>query len=128
MNLNAAIGDIGGDFDLAFRVSAPELVTQVRDLIFELSELDEPPRPLARIHPAYPTQARLRAIEGVVVLQFVVSPDGTTRDIEIVKSEPVDVFDNAAMRAVKRWRFTPGTRGGEPVAVRVRQRVTFKLD
>ena len=35
---------------------------------------------------------------------------------------------NAAVRAVKRWRFRPGTRNGAPVPVRVRQKITFRLE
>lgn len=128
MSLGAELDNVGGDFDLAFQVSRTDLAGQVDDMVFELSELDAPPRPLARLRPMYPHRARLRKIEGFAVLEFVVSPDGMTRDVRVIASQPGDIFENAAVRAAGRWRFTPGTRDGAPVAVRVRQKVSFKLD
>lgn len=128
LNLSLALGDVGGDFSVDFGVDAPALSEQVRDLIFELSDLDEPPRPLARLQPIYPPQARMRKIQGLVVVEFVVAADGTARDITVVSSQPGDVFTEAAVRAIERWRFTPGTKGGKPVAARVIQKVTFSLN
>jgi len=53
---------------------------------------------------------------GTVVLRFVVAPDGSTQNIEVVKSLVKDV-DNEAIAAVRRWKFSPATRNGDPVAV-----------
>jgi len=128
MNLTMAMGDIGGDFALDFGLSSDALGDQMERLVFELGELDEPPRPLARLQPLYPVQARMRRIEGYVELEWVVEADGTTTGIEVVASHPAQVFTAAAMDAIRRWRFTPGTRNGRSVAVRVRQRVEFKLN
>lgn len=128
MDLSMAIGDVGGDFGVDFGISAQSLGDQVKQLVFEIGELDEPPRPLARLDPIYPPQARMRKTEGVVVVEFVVAADGSVRDMVVVSSQPGDVFTSAAIRAIERWRFTPGTRGGEAVATRVRQKVDFKLD
>lgn len=128
MNLSMAMGEVGGDFSVDFGVSAPELTEQVRDLVFELSELDEPPRPLARLQPIYPPQARMRRIEGMVELEFVVSAEGAAREIRVLSSQPGELFTEAAIRAIERWRFAPGTKAGQPVAARVRQKVTFNLN
>jgi len=128
MNLTMAMGDIGGDFALDFGLSSDALGDQMERLVFELGELDEPPRPLARLQPLYPVQARMRRIEGAVTVEFVVARDGSVRDIEVVSAEPGDLFVNSAVRAVRNWRFTPGTRDGRAVAARVRQRITFRLE
>jgi len=128
MNLSMAIGEVGGDFGVDFGISAQALSDQVRHLVFEIGDLDEPPRPLARLEPIYPPQARMRKTEGVVVVEFVVAADGSVRDIVVISSQPGDIFASSAIRAIERWRFTPGTKGGEAVATRVRQRVEFKLD
>jgi len=128
MDLSMAIGDVGGDFSVDFGISANSLGEQVRQLVFEISDLDEPPRPLARLKPIYPPHARMRKIEGEVVVEFIVNAEGTARDIVVVSSRPGDIFTSAAVRAIERWRFTPGTKGGEAVATRVRQKVAFKLD
>lgn len=128
MNLNVAMGDVGGDFSMGFGVSGDELSQQLGDLIFELSELDEKPRPLARLKPIYPPQARMRKIEGFVIIDFIVADDGTARSIEVVSEQPTSIFTKAAKVAIGRWRFSPGTKGGKTVAARVRQKVQFTLD
>lgn len=127
MNLSMALGDVGGDFSLDFGVTSPALTQQVQDMVFELEDLDERPRPLARMRPVYPPQARMRRLEGFVSLEFVVSPDGSVRDVEVLSSRPGDVFRQAAIQCVQRWRFSPGTKGGEPVSSRVRQKLEFRL-
>jgi protein TonB len=128
MDLNMALGEVGGDFSVDFGVSRPVLAEQVQELIYEIADLDEPPRPLARLKPIYPPHARMRKIEGRVILEFVVDADGTARGIEVISSSPGDIFTRAAIRAVERWRFSPGIKSGRPVSVRVRQKVTFELD
>lgn len=128
LDLGMALGDLGGDFHVDFGLSDEALGEQVRQLVFEIGDLDEPPRPLARLMPLYPPQARMRRIEGRVVVEFVVSAEGNPRDLVVVSSEPGDVFTAAAVRAIERWRFAPGTRGREAVATRVRQKVEFRLE
>lgn len=128
MNLDMAIGEVGGDFGVDFGISAEALGEQVKQLVFEIGDLDEPPRPLARLDPIYPPQARMRRIEGHVAVEFVVAAAGTVRDVAVVAAHPGDLFISSAVRAIERWRFVPGTKGGEAVATRVRQRVEFKLE
>jgi periplasmic protein TonB len=128
MSLDVAMGDIGGDFDLGFAVEAPGMDESAGNLVFQLAELDQPPSPLVRLPPVYPPQARMRRTEGVVVLEFVVDADGKTRNIEVVMSQPGNVFTRAAVRAASRWRFQPGKKNGRPVAVRVKQKVAFQLE
>jgi len=127
MNLEMALGDLSGDFSVNFGVQQTELVEQVRDMIFEIGDLDEPPRPLARLNPVYPPRARMRRIEGEVVVEFVVNPDGTVRNVEVISSRPGETFSDAAVRSIQRWRFAPGTKEGLAVPTRVRQKVTFSL-
>jgi len=128
MDLSMAIGDVGGDFSVHFGVRTPVLTEQVRDLVFELVDLDEKPRPLSALRPIYPPQARMRRLEGFVVVEFIVSPDGTVRDAEVISSRPSNTFNRAALQAVLRWRFNPGTKEGRPVSARVRQKVEFRLN
>jgi len=102
--------------------------TGAAEAAWGIEDMDQVPQPLARLEPVYPARARLRRQEGAVVLEFVVDGDGITRDIEVVQSEPPGVFDAAAAGAVERWRFRPGMKDGRAVAVRVRQKMTFKLE
>jgi protein TonB len=82
---------------------------------------------LSRIVPRYPEGARSRGIEGVVVLQFIVDQWGRVEgDIEVVASLPM--LDQAAIDAVRQWRFVPGRdRDGNPIRVVVRVPLKFTL-
>ena len=67
-------------------------------------------------------------IQGTVVLEVVVLPDGTIGDVTVTKSlDPVFGLDAQAIAAARQWRFTPGTRFGEPVAVALAIELLFNL-
>ena len=127
MNLEMALGDVAADFSMSYRVTDADLSQQIENMIFEIGDLDEPPRPLARLTPVYPARARMRRIEGYATVEFIVAPDGTVRDPVVTQSEPGDIFNDAALRAVSRWKFQPGSKDNLPVSTRVRQRVNFTL-
>jgi len=70
--------------------------------------------------PQYTSEALRRRIQGTVVLSAVVAPDGVAYDITVIKSlDPRFGLDRAAVEALRQSRFTPGTRDGRPVPVRV---------
>nr|HDM59044.1 energy transducer TonB [Bacillota bacterium] len=127
--LGLDLGDVGGDFSLDLSL-VPKFQPQlsVEEMVFELSEVDQPPRPLVKVPPLYPLSARAKGIEGNVVLVFVVQADGSVSDIEVEESFPGKIFVDAALRAVRQWRFKPGTKDGQPVATRVRLPVRFQLE
>lgn len=78
------------------------------------------------IHIEYPEAAIREGIEGRLVLSFVVGTDGETSEIRIVQSlHPA--CDSAAVRALRKTRFIPGSRDGEPVEVKMRLPVRFQL-
>jgi TonB family protein len=76
--------------------------------------------------PDYPEKARKAKVQGVVTLKLTVSPDGTTKDIQVVKHVRSDLDANA-VDAVRTWKFEPATRDGEPVAVSLNIDVAFRL-
>lgn len=127
LSLDLALGNMAGDFALDFPVR-PDVGLASRDMVFALSDIDKVPQARVRLQPVYPVHARMRRVEGLVVVEFVVGEDGRTREIRVVHSQPGNVFVNAAVRAVRRWRFRPGTKDGRPVAVRLRQKFTFRLE
>jgi periplasmic protein TonB len=128
MDLSMALGDAGGDFTVDFSVSSPTLHGQLEELVFEMKDVDEPPRPLSRLSPVYPQRALARRITGAVVSEFIVAVDGTPQEVKIITSMPNGVFDEAAIRAIEHWRFVPGRKNGSAVATRVRQKVDFMLN
>jgi len=83
---------------------------------------------LSNPKPAYPKMARRRGLEGVVVLAVSVSSQGSVKGLELKKSSGHKLLDNAAKNAVKRWRFTPATRGGIKVNAMVDVPIRFTLN
>ena len=86
------------------------------------------PRPLQQVKPRYTAEAMRAKIQGSVWLEAVVLANGTVGDVTVTKSlDPVFGLDEEAIRAAKQWRFVPGNRFGEPVAVLVVIELTFTL-
>jgi len=83
---------------------------------------------IQRIPPRYPSRAARRGLEGWVKVEFTVDAQGRVQDPEVLDSEPSRVFDRAALRAIRRWRFKPATESGEAVSRRAVQTITFKLE
>ncbi|MCX8099735.1 MAG: TonB family protein [Geminicoccaceae bacterium] len=77
--------------------------------------------------PRYPTAARRRGIEGTVTLDVLVSAEGLPERVAIARSSGSGLLDEAALEAVRRWRFRPARRGTEAVEGRVTVPVTFRL-
>jgi periplasmic protein TonB len=91
------------------------------------SSATHPPRILKRVLPQYPWQARVRGISGRVLLEVLLGPDGAIRHITVLRS--VALLDDAAVRAVKQWRFSPARNAqGETVSVIVDIPVVFTLE
>ncbi|AMN48241.1 hypothetical protein ACG33_14270 [Steroidobacter denitrificans] len=79
------------------------------------------------VDPIYPESALKRGIEGWIELTFTVTPNGSVNDIEVRNASPAGVFDDAAIRAVRSWRFVPVTHNGEKIAQRAMVRLRFAL-
>ena len=86
------------------------------------------PRVLREVKPQYTADAMRAKVQGTVLLECVVLPDGTVGKVDVVKSlDPTFGLDQEAIKAARQWRFAPGTRFGEPVAVLVTIELTFTL-
>ena len=77
------------------------------------------------VSPVYPDAARKRGIEGWVELAFTVQTNGSVDQVEVRNASPAEVFDDAATRAVRQWRFEPVERNGERVEQRAMVRLKF---
>ena len=112
------------DYSLYFNVQGD---LRGESLVFAISEVDEPPRPTSEIVPLYPLKAKMKNIEGKVVLTFVVKADGFVDQIKVISAEPEYLFVPAAISALRKWKFQPGTRNGKPVATRVVRPIVVSL-
>ena len=85
--------------------------------------------PIVRINPDYPPAAIRRELEGWVQVQFTITPVGSVKDAIVVDAEPEDVFDDAALKAIVRWRYNPKVENGAAVErVGVQTRIVFRLN
>ena len=85
--------------------------------------------PLVRVNPDYPPRAQARGLEGWVQVRFTITPTGTIKDAIVVNAEPKGIFDDAALKAIARWRYNPKVEGGVAVErVGVETLIRFLLD
>ena len=88
----------------------------------------ELPRLTHEVRPRYPSEAAVAHIQGLVWIEAVVLPDGTVSAVRVTKSlDRRWGLDTEAVKAVRQWRFDPGTRFGTPVPVLVTLTVSFAL-
>jgi TonB family protein len=99
-------GEVGGVYRVGGGVSAPQV--------------------LVRVDPEYSEEARKAKYSGTVVIQLVVDPRGHGREIHVIRSLGLGL-DEKAIEAVNKWKFRPGLRNGQPVAVMATIEVNFRL-
>jgi len=77
--------------------------------------------------PPYPSIARRRGYEGIVVLEVFVTKGGRVGRLRVFKSSGHKILDRAALRAVKNWVFEPGRRGEQAIDMWVKVPIKFVL-
>jgi TonB family protein len=83
---------------------------------------------LQQVKPQYTADAMRMKAQGEVFLECVVLPDGSVGSVKVSRSlDPVFGLDEEAIKAARQWRFSPGMRDGQPVAVAVVIEMTFTL-
>jgi periplasmic protein TonB len=88
----------------------------------------ETPKLLREVKPQYTAQAMRAKIQGTVLLECVVQPDGSVGNIKVVRSLDGSFgLDQEAIKAARQWQFAPGTRFGQAVAVLVTIEIAFTL-
>ena len=108
----ASLAEILGSETIQFQIAAP-----VRDLF-----------PLGVVQPVYPFVAAVREIEGYVLVQFSVRPNGTVINAMIIESSPRQIFDEAALSAIRKFKFQPREIGGDAISADdIRMRFTFSM-
>jgi protein TonB len=83
------------------------------------------PRKLRHVDPIYPEIARTARVQGGVVLECTLTPEGSVSNLRVLRGHPL--LDAAALYAVQQWRFTPTLLNGVPVPVILTVRVSFQL-
>lgn len=84
------------------------------------------PVPITKIEPSYPEAARKARMQGIVILEAIITDTGDVHDVRVLKSlNPL--LDAAASRAVQQWKYKPATLNGRAVRVYLTVTVNFQL-
>lgn len=84
------------------------------------------PKKLKNVPPVYPDIARQARVQGVVILECTISPQGKVTEVKVLRGIPL--LDQSAMDAVKQWVYTPTLLNGVPVPVIMTVTVNFRLN
>jgi protein TonB len=85
-----------------------------------------PPTKVVNVNPTYPQLAQAAHKEGVVILEAVIDARGNVTTVKVLRS--IQLLDQAAVDAVRQWRFTPTLLNGEPVPIVMTVTVNFSLE
>jgi protein TonB len=116
-----ATGDIIGD-------GRSLLGDVAADTAMSEGTVDTKPRVVSRGPLEYPDAAARKRIKGYVVVNLLIGKDGSVELAKVIASNPAGVFDQAALRGVRGWRFAPAKYKGNPVKVWAKQKVRFDLN
>jgi protein TonB len=83
------------------------------------------PSKLNNVAPVYPPMAKQARVEGTVILEATISPQGRVMDVKVLRGIPL--LDNAAIDAVRQWHYSPTRLNGTPVPVVMTVTVNFRL-
>jgi len=101
---------------------------QADQKVYEKSDGIQMPTLEYEVKPKYTPEAMQAHIQGSIWLSVVVLETGNVGDVTITQSLDKEYgLDDEAVKTVKQWRFKPGMKDGNPVAVRVEIEMTFKL-
>jgi len=115
---------------LPARPRAQEDSQKTADTIYDLKNAREngimAPKAIYSPDPEYTDQARKRKVRGSVLLSLVVTAEGDVREPKVIRSLDQDL-DKQAVAAVSKWKFTPATKDGQPVSVRIKVEASFNI-
>lgn len=120
-DLAAGIGGIVIDL-------APKFdVREDPDAFFDSDDLDQPPRATSKFPPRYPPGLKSKKINGRVIVRALVDENGQVGEVGIKASSGHPEMDQAAMTAIKRWRYKPAIKGGRKVRAPIVQPFNFRV-
>lgn len=107
--------------DVAESKKSPE-----SEKIYEAGGDVKRPKLIHYVEPEFSPKSKEAFVEGTVKISTVVTTDGLPTNYRVVSGLNTEE-DRTAVEAVKQWRFQPGTKGGQPVNVRVTVEIDFHL-
>jgi len=130
-NMNSLLGGVSMNIpefetqDIAGDTS--KLLEEIADdAIMNENTVDVKPKVLARPPLEYPAEAAKDGIKGYVVINILIAKDGSVEIAKILESQPANIFDDAALNAVRSWRFSPAKYKMKPVKMWAKQKIRFQ--
>lgn len=129
LDLSLDIGDLsGGVGSTVIDLGANFSIADNMSNMFESAELDGRPRAKRKVPAPYPSALKKKKIQGRVLVWVSIDEKGNVTETSIKESSGHKDFDEAAKKALLRWKFSPGKKDGVSVATRVVQPYSFKLN
>ncbi len=87
------------------------------------------PQVLSKAAPEYPDIARRSGLEGAVIVEFIIDTTGNVLpgSARVIQAKPEGIFEDAAIKAIYKWKFTPGQQRDRKVRVKWQQPIIFKF-
>jgi protein TonB len=118
-------GVIEGFGDNVIETPPPPLPPPVPAKPVRLSSGIKPPSRIKDVLPVYPSIAQSARVQGDVIIEATIGPDGKVQDARVLRSVPL--LDQAAVAAVLAWEYTPTLLNGQPVPIIMTVTVRFRL-
>ena len=83
------------------------------------------PRKIKNVLPVYPELAKKARVQGTVILETIIDPQGNVTNVRVLRS--IALLDQAAINAVKQWKYEPTLLNGVPVPIVMTVKVRFQL-
>jgi len=96
------------------------------DAIMNENTVDVKPKVQSRPPLEYPAEAAKNGTKGYVIINILIAKDGSVEIAKVLESQPVGIFDNAALNAVRSWRFSPAMYKAKPVKMWAKQKIRFQ--
>lgn len=125
-DLEVATGTGGGLAGFGESFGKLASAESVREDVVDVSELERRPEPISQVAPAYPSELRKAKVEGSVTLLFVLTEEGRVEEARVENSSRPE-FEKPALEAIRKWRFRPGTKAGQPVRTYLRIPMRFRV-
>lgn len=106
--------------------STPAAQYKLPEGLFRVGGDVKAPVVISRVEPVYPEDARKARVSGIVILEAIIDTNGNVRHARVLKPLPFGL-DQAALDAVRQWKFKPGTHMGQPVDVLFNLTINFML-
>ncbi|MGE3273692.1 MAG: energy transducer TonB [Vicinamibacterales bacterium] len=116
---------VPGGVDSGLPPAPPPAAPPARSAPVRVGGAIQPPTKIRDVSPIYPAIAQAARVQGLVILEATIAADGRVSDARVLRSVPL--LDQAALDAVRQWRFTPTRLNGEPVPVVMTVTVNFQL-